>query len=123
MKLYLSLIIATLVSLPVLANESVEEPQYMAFGMGVTNCDEANQNFDKENFEFVLKVWLTGYMTAVNSVLKDHLVGLDSSDIDDSLNSIRLFCTNKSNMQASIGEAAETFWRVRVAEIAIKAAK
>ncbi|WP_067988623.1 hypothetical protein [Neptuniibacter pectenicola] len=123
MKLYLSLIIATLFSLPVLANESVEEPQYMAFGMGITNCVEVNQNFDKENFQFVLKVWLTGYMTAVNSVLKDQPIGLSSSDMDDSLKSIRLFCTDKSNMQASIGEAAETFWRVRVAELATKAAK
>ncbi|BBB25932.1 hypothetical protein [Amphritea japonica] len=117
MKFIYGLLVATLVMSPLLASESEIETKYHAFGMGVTKCVEVNENIEKEEFQFVLKVWLTGYMTAVNSILNKHSIGLSGPDIGRSIEAIRSYCTVPSNEQGSISEAAETYWRGRINEM------
>ena len=120
MKLASGLLAATLAMPILLASTNEVEQKYLAFGMGVTKCTEANENFEKKEFQFVLKVWLTGYMTAVNSVLREHPIGLSNADIDGAIEDIRSYCASPSNEHYSIGEAADVYWRGRVQEMSVK---
>lgn len=121
MKFIFGLLLTALISPSLLASDDDLEAKYLAFGMGVTKCSEVNENFSSEKFQFVLKIWLTGYMTAVNSLLKEHPIGLSSSDIEDSINSLGSQCSDPTYEQTSIGEIAEAYWRTRVKEMAVKA--
>ena len=123
MKFIYGLLVSTLVMSPLLASENEAEAKYYAFGMGVTKCVEVNENIEKEEFQFIIRVWLTGYMTAVNSILKEQSIGLSSSDIEGAIGAIRSYCTLRSNEQGSIGEVAEKYWRGRINEMIITVAQ
>lgn len=100
-----------------LADPSESDMDYVGFGMGVIQCPEVTENFEKEKFQFVLKTWLGGYMTGINSVLKEHSVGLSKPDLEGAVTAIKAYCEVPGNQNDYLAQSAEEYWRERIRQI------
>tara|TARA_R110002072_G_scaffold300573_1_gene478384 strand:+ start:129 stop:515 length:387 start_codon:yes stop_codon:yes gene_type:complete len=91
--------------------ESEVSNNHSVHGMGQTTCLEVNDHFDKEGFQFGLRVWLDGYYTAINSATVKHNFEVDIKGLEGSISLIKLNCLKKGNQDLWIAHIVSMFWR------------
>ena len=89
--------------------EGEQSSQYSVLGMGNTLCSEVIQNRGNDKFEFVLKIWMGGYLTALNSMLIDISITMTLNDLRKFKSYLYVNC--EKNEAKFLAEISEEFWR------------
>lgn len=87
---------------------------YLVHGVGTTLCEEVlifKDDEEKKKFEFVLRVWLGGYFTSLNSVLLDTGEGFSGKEASTAVREVYDVCSNPKNQDISVAEIIDIYWR------------
>ena len=96
-------------------NKSVES-SYRALGTGQSKCSKVVKYFEKEKFRFLFKVWLSGYLTALNSVLYKSNLEFGVEERNEIMENILEICGDKINDDKFLAEIVDEYWRQKVNE-------
>ncbi len=88
--------------------------RYEVLSMGTNNCRLIKANYDKEQYQFLIKIWISGYLSALNSTLQNSHIGFSLDDRKNIIEGIREYCSEEKNAEGSFAEYIDTYWRLIV---------
>ncbi len=84
---------------------------YEVMSVGANNCQVIKANYEKDPYQFLIKIWISGYLSAINSTLQNNHIGFGLADRQNIIEGVKEYCSKEKNAGRSFAEYMDTYWR------------
>ncbi|MCP3688140.1 MAG: hypothetical protein GY784_06980 [Gammaproteobacteria bacterium] len=84
---------------------------YQVLSVGSNSCQVISANYEKEPYQFLMKIWISGYLSAINSTLQNNHISFGLADRQKIIEGVKEYCSEEINDGRSFAEYMDTYWR------------